>query len=187
MSRKRAIWMSVGGVLAVVLIVGAVLFEPWLLFVDDEVDEADDSSRVVGTATAGLTETVAPSAEGTEQTRVTLASAEFIDAEHATSGTATIYLRSDGSRFLRLTGFETSNGPDVHVWITDRRSGGDCEGCSDSWGIYDDGDYVRLGELKGNIGAQNYEIPADAELDSMKSVVIWCDRFNVAFGTAAIA
>ena len=27
----------------------------------------------------------------------------------------------------------------------------------------------------------------DADLSDMKSVVIWCDRFNVAFGTAAIA
>ena len=119
--------------------------------------------------------------------RVELAAADFIDAEHGTSGRAVIYLRDDGSRYLRLEGFETSNGPDVHVWITDQQSGGDCEGCSDSWGIYDDGDYVKLGSLKGNIGDQNYEIPGDADLGNMKSVVIWCDRFNVAFGTAAIA
>ena len=72
------------------------------------------------------------------------------------------------------------------MWITDQRSGGDCEGCSDSWGIYDDGAYVRLGELKGNQGDQNYDVPDDADLSGMKSVVIWCDRFNVAFGTADI-
>lgn len=54
-------------------------------------------------------------------------------------------------------------------------------------GIYDDGDYVRLGELKGNQGSQSYEIPASADLSAMRSVVIWCDRFNVAFGTAALA
>ena len=29
--------------------------------------------------------------------------------------------------------------------------------------------------------------PEDAELGPMRSVVIWCDQFNVAFGTAAIA
>ena len=45
---------------------------------------------------------------------------------------------------------------------------------------------MKLGALKGNIGDQNYEIPGDADLSAMKSVVIWCDRFNVAFGTAAI-
>ena len=53
-------------------------------------------------------------------------------------------------------------------------------------GSYDDGDYVRLGELKATHGNQNYEIPADARLAGMRSVVIWCDRFNVAFGTAPI-
>jgi hypothetical protein len=202
MSRKKAIWLSIGSVLLVVVVVALLLFQPWLLFVDDKVDEADDGGEVVGTASDGLSQTDFPSDStgspedpGTEETqetedepkRVELAAAEFIDAEHGTSGRAVIYLRDDGSRYLRLEGFETSNGPDVHVWITDQDSGGDCEGCSDSWGIYDDGDYVKLGELKGNIGDQNYEIPTDADLTDMRSVVIWCDRFNVAFGTAAIA
>ena len=197
MSRKKAIWLSVGGVLLVVAVVALLLFQPWLLFIDDKVDEADDTGEVVGTASDGLSQTAFPETDGTGSTRtpgpttvakrVELASADFIDAEHGTSGRAVIYLRDDGSRYLRLEGFETSNGPDVHVWITDQQSGGDCEGCSDSWGIYDDGDYVKLGSLKGNIGDQNYEIPGDADLGNMKSVVIWCDRFNVAFGTAAIA
>jgi hypothetical protein len=201
MSRKKAIWLSIGSVLLVVVVVALLLFQPWLLFVDDTVDEADDGGEVVGTASDGLSQTAFPSDStgspadpGTEETeetedelkRVELAAAEFIDAEHGTSGRAVIYLRDDGSRYLRFEGFETSNGPDVHVWITDQDSGGDCEGCSDSWGIYDDGDYVKLGELKGNIGDQNYEIPTDADLTDMRSVVIWCDRFNVAFGTAAI-
>ncbi len=195
MSRKKAIWLSVGGVFLVVAVVALLLFQPWLLFIDDKVDEADDSGEVVGTASDGLSQTAFPETDantGAPETddgpkRVELAAADFIDAEHGTSGRAVIYLRDDGSRYLRLEGFETSNGPDVHVWITDQQSGGDCEGCSDSWGIYDDGDYVKLGSLKGNIGDQNYEIADEADLADMKSVVIWCDRFNVAFGTAAIA
>ena len=186
MSRKGAVGLAVGGVLLVVLVVGLLVFQPWLLFIDDEVDESDDASRVVGTASGGLTDTSVPSASGEEKTRVQLASGEFIDAEHGTSGTATIFRRSDGSRFLRLEDLDTSNGPDLHVWVTDRQSGGDCEGCFGSWGIYDDGDYVRLGPLKGNKGSQAYEIPDDADLAGMRSVVIWCDKFNVAFGTAPI-
>jgi len=193
MSRKKAVWLSVGGVLLVVAVVALLLFQPWLLFIDDKVDEADDTGVVVGTASEGLSQTAFPSDQPSvpetddAPKRVELAAADFIDAEHGTSGRAVIYLRDDGSRYLRLEGFETSNGPDVHVWLTDQQSGGDCEGCSDSWGIYDDGDYVKLGSLKGNIGDQNYEIPGNADLGNIKSVVIWCDRFNVAFGTAAIA
>ena len=156
------------------------------MVLDEEVDEGDDPSRVVGTASAGLSDTVVPSASGTERTRVVLASAPFIDGEHGTTGTATIYRRSDGSRFLRLDDLDTSNGPDLHVWLTDQPSGGDCDGCFGSWGSYDDGRYVRLGALKGNCGDQSYAIPDDADLAGLRSVVIWCDRFNVAFGTAAI-
>lgn len=187
MSRKRGTWLAIGGVLLVVAVAGALLFQPWLLFVDDEVDDGDDPSQVVGTASAGLSDTTVPEASGTTRTRIELTSGAFIDAEHGTSGDAVIYRRSDGSRFLLLDGLDTSNGPDLHVWITDQESGGGCDGCFDSWGNYDDGDYVRLGELKGNKGSSRYEIPDDADLGDMKSVVIWCDRFNVAFGTAAIA
>ena len=198
MSRKKAVWLSVGGVFLVVVIVGLVLFQPWLLFIDDKVNEADEVGEVVGTATDGLSqtvfpETVLPETEATdtetdaEPRRVELAAGEFIDGEHGTTGRAVIYLREDGSRYLRLEGFETSNGPDVHVWITDQKSGGDCGGCVGSWANYDNGDYIKLGELKGNVGDQNYEIPAEADLASMRSVVIWCDMYNVAFGTAAIA
>lgn len=187
MSRRRVIWLTIGAVALVVAVVGAFLFQPWLLFVDDQVEEGDDPAAVVGTASGGLTDTAVPEPSGSAKTRVELASAEFIDAEHGTTGRAVIYRRSDGSRFLRLVDLDTSNGPDLHVWITDRPSGGDCEGCRDSWGIYDDGDHLRLGALKGNQGSQSYEIPDDADLSSMTSVVIWCDRFNVAFGTAGIA
>ena len=108
-----------------------------------------------------------------------LASGEFEDAEHGTSGTARILALADGRRFVRIEGLATSDGPDLHVWLTDQPSGGD-------WGSYDDGEYVRLGELKATNGDQNYEIPPDADLDGLRSVVVWCDRFNVAFGTAPV-
>jgi hypothetical protein len=124
------------------------------------------------------TEAPAPAAAPTEP--VVLAAGTFVDGEHATSGTATILQLPDGSRFVRLEGFSTSDGPDVDVWVTDEQAGGD------DWGKYDDGRYVSLGDLKGTDGNQNYAIPADADLSGLTSVVIWCDRFNVAFGSAAV-
>lgn len=187
MSRRRGVWLCVAGVLVVAVGVAMALFQPWLLFVDEQVDESDDPAAVVGTEPAGIGDTAVPEERDGAPTRVVLASAQFIDAEHGTSGRAVVYRRSDGSRFLRLEDLDTSNGPDLHVWLTDRPSGGDCAGCFDSWGIYDDGAHVALGALKGNQGSQSYEIPDDADLSGMRSVVIWCDRFNVAFGTADIA
>jgi hypothetical protein len=109
-----------------------------------------------------------------------LASGSFVDGEHSTSGRANILQFPDGSRFVRLEDFSTSDGPDVHVWITDQQAGGD------DWGRYDDGRFLELGGLKGTDGNQNYPIPADAELAGLTSVVIWCDRFNVAFGSAPV-
>ena len=45
---------------------------------------------------------------------------------------------------------------------------------------------IDLGLLKGNIGNQNYEIPADIDLDAFASVVIWCEPFRVPFNAASL-
>lgn len=119
------------------------------------------------------------SAAAPEEQDVELARGRFEDAEHSTTGLARVLQLADGTRVLRLEGLATSDGPDLHVWISNQPSGG-------SWGSYDDDRYVRLGELKATNGNQNYEIPASADLRGMTSVVIWCDRFDVAFGTAPV-
>jgi hypothetical protein len=126
-------------------------------------------------ATSDPTATATPPAQDR-----TLAAGEFEDAEHDTSGRVEVLQLADGRRFVRFENLASSDGPDLHVWITDRESGGD-------WNSYDDGRHLELGELKATHGNQNYEIPASAKLAGLRSVVIWCDRFNVAFGTAAVS
>ena len=37
------------------------------------------------------------------------------------------------------------------------------------------------------MGNQNYELPSGTDLTRFRSVVIWCDRFNSAFGAAPLA
>jgi hypothetical protein len=109
-----------------------------------------------------------------------LASGTFVSQEHETSGRATIIELADGSRTLRLEKFSTSNGPDLHVWLSEREAGG-------NWFTYGGGRTVQLGELKANRGNHNYAIPSGADLEGMHSVVIWCKRFHVAFGSAPLA
>ena len=175
---KRAF---VGLVLAA-LLAASLWFEPWRLFTDSTVDEAPPTSAPAGDTAAeepsqspvATAEPTAPPAEDT-----LLAQGDFEDAEHGTTGAATVLRLADGRRFVRLEDLATSDGPDLHVWLTDQPSGGE-------WGSYDDGRYVRLGELKANHGNQNYEIPPGADLAGIRSVVIWCDRFDVAFGTAPV-
>lgn len=153
-------------------------FQPWRLFTSSEVDEAPPtaaSEPATGRPDGGS----GTKGDGPQPRDEVLAQGRFEDAEHQTSGRALVLRLADGRRFVRLEDLASSDGPDLHVWLTDQPSGGD-------WGSYDDGRYVKLGRLKATHGNQNYEVPESAELDGMKSVVIWCDRFNVAFGTAPV-
>lgn len=167
------------GVVLVAVVVVAGLFEPWRLFTNSTVDEAPPTSAPGSPRGGSAAPTTPAPSPSVAQDRV-LAKGAFEAAEHGTTGTAKVLALGDGRRFLRLEDLATSDGPDLHVWLTDQPSGGD-------WGSYDDGRYVRLGRLKANNGNQNYEIRSDADLAGLTSVVIWCDRFDVAFGTAPVA
>jgi len=111
-----------------------------------------------------------------------LSEGTFISHEHSTSGTAMILELADGTRVLRLEDLQTSDGPQLEVWLTDQPV---IDGV-DGWGVFDDGAYESLGPLKGNVGNQNYKIPAGVDLEDLSSVSIWCVRFSVSFGAAEL-
>jgi len=191
-SRKKIILVTIAVVVVIAGAVGLALFQPWKLFTRNTVNEAAPmaaASSAAGSVPAQPSVAADPTAPASvvQEPAIpaaepgVLASGTFVDAEHSTSGTATILQLPDGSRYLRLENFSTSDGPDVDVALTDQQAGGD------DWGKYDDGRYLPLGDLKGTDGNQNYSIPADADLSGLTSVVIWCDRFNVAFGTAPVS
>ena len=98
---------------------------------------------------------------------------------HPTSGRATIYESLGGQRYLRLTDFATSNGPDVHVVLARAE-----EPALDQKIVKGNLDYVELGKLKGNEGDHNYDVPAAVDLQKYNAVVIYCERFNAVFGVA---
>ena len=112
---------------------------------------------------------------------VALASGSFRDADsfHRGSGTATIYLLPDGSHLLRLEDFEVTNGPDLRVLLAE-------PGDPMSRDELQAGGYTHLAKLKGNKGSQNYEIPADINLDEQNSVIIYCMPFHVIFSVAPL-
>ena len=87
---------------------------------------------------------------------------------------------SDGTRILRFEGLDTSDGPDLRVWLSDAPV---IEGAA-GWHLFDDGAYLDLGALKANKGDQNYEIPPGAKLADYNSVSIWRPRFAVSFAAA---
>src|SRR6266478_1308009 len=108
-----------------------------------------------------------------------LESGHFYSILHPTAGTATIFQMGDGSRVLRLTSFSTSNGPDVHVYMVA------ADDAKDVATVQQAG-FIDLGVLKGNIGNQNYSLGSDSDLAKYRAVSIWCKRFSVNFGAAAL-
>jgi hypothetical protein len=163
----------VAGLVAFAL--GMWWFKPWRLFTDDPVSEA---VPVSAPAVEAMAEGAGEAAEPAEAALV--AEGQFISLEHDTTGRAVVLKTEDGRRFLRFEAFETSNGPDLLVYLSSKTPAG-----SDDWHGYDQ-DFVDLGPLKGNVGDQNYEIPGDVDLDRYSTAVVWCRRFEVGFAAATL-
>ena len=119
--------------------------------------------------------------QGDQMAAKTLYTGKFHGKVHETSGRATVYQEADGKLVLRLSGFMTSNGPDVHVILVAAKDASD-----DASSLKSNTERVELGKLKGNEGDQNYEIPAGTDLSKFQTVSIYCERFNANFGAAPL-
>jgi hypothetical protein len=147
-------------IVAVVVFVAWYAFRPERLVINRHVDEA------------------MPTAQGALSPQA-LVSGQFYSILHPTAGTATIYRMGDGTRVLRLTDFSTSNGPDVHVYMVAS------DDAKDAATVQRAG-FIDLGVIKGNVGDQNYTLGGDLDLAKYRAVSIWCKRFSVNFGAAAL-
>jgi hypothetical protein len=133
-------------------------------------DRVVDERVVMAAAPAA----VEPASGSAKPKNVQLAVGRFRSHEHETNGTAQVVRLADGRRFLTLTSFATSAGPDLRVRLVpgDTSDGG----ASGS---------IDLGALKGNRGDQQYELPQRATLAG-RTVVIWCRAFSAPFGSAPL-
>jgi len=159
---KRNIIMGAGVILVAVL---WYAFRPELLFINKTVSEEFPG----GAAMASI-----------EKGPMVVSKGSFKGLAHETKGLAAVYQLADGKRTLRLTEFETSNGPDVHVYLVAAPDTTDSD-------MVKQAGFVDLGSIKGNIGDQNYEVPTSVDLHKYRSVSIWCARFGVNFGSAALS
>jgi hypothetical protein len=86
----------------------------------------------------------------------------------------------DGARIVHLKpDFRVGPGPRFHVYLADRA------------GIKSNGDFKQaavtdLGMLRSFEGSQIYRIPANVDLASVQSVVIWCKAFSVLISPATL-
>jgi len=120
-------------------------------------------------------------ASSTQPATQQLAGGQFGDADaiHRGEGTASLLTVPGGGRVLRFDDFRVTNGPDLYVYLSGhpapRNSAQLHEGAA-----------FEVATLKGNIGGQNYELPADLDLARFRSVVIYCKRFSTIFSTAEL-
>jgi hypothetical protein len=149
-------------VVGIPVLVGAWwAFRPEKLFINQQVSEA---------APASVSGEAEPLYTGKLESR-----------EHPTSGRATIYKDGSGKQYLRLTDFATSNGPDVHVVLVKAE-----EPAMSNIIVPGNLQFVELGSLKGNLGDQNYDVPASADLERYQAVAIYCERFHAIFGVTKL-
>jgi len=140
----------------------------------DEVAATDEFQDAMAEAEENRTESDEPTEDAMPDSEpaeiVTLYSGDFSgESRYTINGDALVLNDGSDQRFLRFENFDSDNGPDLKVYLR-----------------AENGDFVNLGELKGNIGDQNYEIPVDVDLDVFSTVEIWCERFGVGFGGAEL-
>ena len=149
--------------LAVIAVVGGgtfAAFRPDKLFVNDRVNESFPAQTIGAAAPALISE------------------GNFTSQAHHTQGAASLY-KTGASYTLRLMNFATSNGPDVHLYLTQGEG-------TDNASIKA-GHFLDLGNLKGNIGDQNYVLPANFNPAHYHGVSVWCKRFAVGFAGTDLA
>jgi hypothetical protein len=183
-------WLLLGGAATFVGIVAFVLvwFQPQKLLLDTRVHEqsplvavgspaapAQPSPSPSPSPTIGAVPTPLPEAPPSPSV---VAGGRFVDGEHSTTGRALLIALPAGGHVLRFEDFDTSNGPDLRVYLSAAPPDA-------KWAAFDD-DYVELGKLKGNVGDQNYDVPAGTDLARYTTAVVWCHRFSVPFGQAGL-
>lgn len=150
----------------------------WTGFRDTEVDE----DVVMATATASAAERQSALAgdngeSSPERERpegpLELAAGSFAGADgHSATGNATVVREPSGERTLTFTEFDADPGPGVVVYLARDEQNVD--------------DVIELGDLKGNVGDQQYEIPSDADLGAYDTVILWCVPFTTRIAVAGL-
>ena len=181
MSRNRR--LLIAGAL-VALVVGYLLFRPDTLVTDVRADEPLAEAFATTTATAAVTPTdpnaattslSTPTATTVPQVQ-TVSTGLFAGINHRASGTAAVYQSGDEFVLRFEDDTDIQNGPDLYVWVL----------ADDAYDGGTPSSYLDLGKLTGNVGGQNYDLPAEFDPGVHRTVLIWCLRFAVPFATAAL-
>lgn len=151
-------------IIVIILTVAGVGIAYWLispLFINKKVEEKfEDITKAEQS----------PSSQATSSDVVAQGSFIGLGGHHAEGSTKLIKIAD--KYYVRFEDdFRVTNGPDLFVYFGKN-------------GKYDAS--ARIANLKGNIGGQNYEIPAGINPVNFNEIWVWCRTFSVAFGKAVI-
>ncbi|MEY4903469.1 MAG: hypothetical protein RLZZ292_1284 [Bacteroidota bacterium] len=106
----------------------------------------------------------------TTPTDKTLFTGSFQNGAHTVTGTAKIIEEASKKRYLVLENLKSDAGPDIRVYLaTDKTAK----------------DFVEVNSTVTN-GNSKTELPAAANTDKQKYVLIWCKQYSVLFGNALL-
>lgn len=162
------------------------LIEPY--FVDDVVDD-EFAASIVDSTDAVPEQGNLPSDDNIEQSADStptsvagsaspqlVASGKFVGlAGHKGEGDAGLFELPDGRFVLRLENFAIDNGPDLRIYLVPG------EGKTSP-----NQESINLGDLKGNVGNQTYEISASFDPKIVWTALVWCEAFSVEFVGATL-
>jgi hypothetical protein len=89
---------------------------------------------------------------------------------YVVTGTAGLY-DFEGKKYIYLQNFSTSAGPDLKLYVATTNNAAQ---------------FVSLGALKSNSGAQSYLISNPPDFNTYNKILIWCQQFSVLFGASTI-
>jgi hypothetical protein len=123
-----------------------------------------------------VNEVVVDKTETDVRARGTFIHADPADPIHYGSGKVTVY-----DDLLHLEpDFKVGPGPKYHVYLVPEADVTPETRVQDTM-------FVDLGRLKAFTGSQNYMVPDGVDLRLFKSVVIWCEQFDVLISPAALS
>lgn len=100
----------------------------------------------------------------------TILTGTFVSNSHPTSGTSKIIEEKDGKRYLIMENLKSDSGPDLRVYLSTST------GITDAVQILDD--------VPG--GNSKTLLPTNVDISKHKTVLIWCQKFSVLFGSAPL-
>jgi hypothetical protein len=111
---------------------------------------------------------------------------EFQDGDGSHQASGSVKLLQEGSNYyLRFEGYDATPGPDVYFYLTEQANARSTDAVEEGLKLLTPGG--RDGGEATKRGKFNIPLPADFEPARWHGITVWCDDFNVIFGTAELA